>query len=85
MENLQNSLISRLHNVFAGGFLHRTFLCIPQNHFQLVFAKKKVENHLQTLHGLLTYQNVDLQNAVISRLLGVFARCFLHRTTLCIP
>ena len=27
----------------------------------------------------------DLQNALISRLFGVFARGFLHRTTLCIP
>ena len=33
-------------------FLHRTTLCIPQNHFQHVFAKKKVENNLPILHGL---------------------------------
>ena len=57
MENLQNSLISRLHGVFEGGFLHRTFLCIPQNHFQHVFAKKKVENNFPIFHGLQTYQN----------------------------
>ena len=41
MEDLQNALISRLFGVFARGFLHRTTLCIPQNHFQHVFAKKK--------------------------------------------
>ena len=29
MEELQNALISRLFGVFAGGFLHRTTLCIP--------------------------------------------------------
>ena len=85
MEDIQNAVISRLFGVFAGGLLNRTTLCIPQNHFQLLFAKKKVENNLPILHGLLTYQNVDLQNTVISRVLGVFARCFLHRTTLCIP
>ena len=142
MEDLQNALISRLFGVFARGFLHRTTLCIPQNHFQHVFAKKKVENNLLILHGLQTYQNEgsskcshistiwcfctrffaqnnsmhsvesfsacfcekkklkitgsffmgyrltkmeDLQNALISRLFGVFARGFLHRTTLCIP
>ena len=141
MEDLQNALISRLFGVFAGGFLHRTTLCIPQNHFQHVFAKKKVENNLPILHGLQTYQNggsskcshiltiwcfctrffaqnnsmhsvanfqrvfakkklkitcpfcmgyrltkmEDLQNALISRLFGVFAGGFLHRTTLCIP
>ena len=43
MEDLQNALISRLFGVFARGFLHRTTLCIPQNHFQHVFAKKKLK------------------------------------------
>ena len=57
MEDLQNALISRLFGVFARGFLHRTTLCIPQNHFQHVFAKKKVENNLPILHGLQTYEN----------------------------
>ena len=57
MEDLQNALISRLFGVFARGFLHRTTLCIPQNHFQHVFAKKKVESHLPILQGLQTYQN----------------------------
>ena len=57
IEDLQNALISRLFGVFAPGFLHRTTLCIPQNHFQHVFAKKKVENNLLILHGLQTYQN----------------------------
>ena len=52
MEDLQNALISRLFGVFARGFLHRTTLCIPYNHFQHVFAKKKVENNLLILHGL---------------------------------
>ena len=52
IEDLQNAIISRLFGVFAGGFLHRTFLCIPQNHFQHVFAKKKVENNLPIFHGL---------------------------------
>ena len=52
MEDLQNALISRLFGVFARGFLHRTTLCIAQNHFQHVFAKTKVENNLPILHGL---------------------------------
>ena len=29
MEDLRNALISGLFGVFAGGFLHRTTLCIP--------------------------------------------------------
>ena len=57
MEDLQNPLISRLFHVFACGFFHRTTLCIPQNHFQHVFAKRKVENNYPILHGLQTYQN----------------------------
>ena len=57
MEDFQNALISGLFGVFARGFLHRTTLCIPQNHFQHVFAKKKVESHLPILQGLQTYQN----------------------------
>ena len=57
MEDLQNALISRPFGVFARGFLHRATLCIPQNHFQHVFAKKNVENNLPILHGLQTYQN----------------------------
>ena len=60
MEDLQNALISRLFGVFARGLLHRTTLCIPQNHFQHVFAKKKVENNVPILHGQnlpKTYQN----------------------------
>ena len=43
MEDLQNPLTSRLFGVFARGIFHRTTLCIPQNHFQDVFAKKKVQ------------------------------------------
>ena len=57
MEDLQNALISRLFGVFARAFLHRRTLWIPQNHFQHVFAKKKVENNLPILHGLQTYIN----------------------------
>ena len=52
MEDLQNALISRLFGVFARGFLHRATDCIPWNHFQHVFAKKKVENNWAILHGL---------------------------------
>ena len=57
MQDLQNALISRLFGVFARSFLNRTTLCIPQNHFQHVFAKKKVENNLPILRGLQTYEN----------------------------
>ena len=85
MEDLQNALISRLFGVFARGFLHRSTVCIPQNHFQHVFAKKKLKITCSFCMGYRLTKMEDLQNALISRLFGVFARGFLHRTTLCIP
>ena len=57
IKDFQNALISRLFGVFACGFLYRTTLFISQNHFQHVFAKKKVENILHILHGLQAYQD----------------------------
>ena len=85
MEDLQNALISRLFGVFARGFLHRATLCIPQNHFQHVFAKKKLKITCPFCMGYRLTKMEDLQNALISRLYGVSARGFLHRTILCIP
>ena len=85
MEDLQNALISRLFGVFARGFLHRTTLCIPQNNFEHVFAKKKLKITCSFYMGYRLAKMEDLQNALISRLFGVFAPGFLHRTTLCIP
>ena len=85
MEDLQNALISRLFGVFARGFLHRTTLCIPQNHFQPVFGKKRLKITCPFCMGYRLTKMEDLQNALISRLFGVFAGGFLHRTTLCIP
>ena len=85
MEDLQNYLISRLCGVFARGFLHRTTLCIPQNHFQHVVRKKKLKITCSFCMGYRLTKMEDLQNALISRLFGVFARGFLNRTTLCIP
>ena len=84
-EDLQNAPISRLFGVFARGFLHRTTLCIPQNHFQHVFAKKKVENNLLILHGLQTYENGGSSKCSNISTIWCFARGFLHRLTLCIP
>ena len=85
MEDLQNALISRLFCIFARGFLHRNTLCIPQNHFQHGFGKKRLKITCPFWMGYRVTKMEDLQNALISRLFGVFARGFLHRTTLCIP
>ena len=85
MEDLQNALISRPFGVFARGFLHRATLCIPQNHFQHVFAKKKLKTTCPFCMGYRLTKMEDLQNALISRLFGVSGRGFLHRTILCIP
>ena len=85
MEDLQNALISRLFGVFARGFLHRTTLSIPQSHFQHGFVKKKLKMTCPFYMGYRLTKMEDLQNNLISRLFGVFARGILHRTTLCIP
>ena len=73
-----------LHAVFYTELLYafRTII------FSMVLRKKKLKITCPFCMGK-TYQKVtkmdDLQNALISRLFGVFARGFLHRTTLCIP
>ena len=86
MEDLRKNLISRLFGVFSRGFLQRTTLCIPQNYFQHGFAKKKrLKTTCPFCMGYRFTEMEDLKNALISRLFGVFARGFLHRTTLCIP
>ena len=84
MEDLQNALISRLFGVFARGFLHRTTLCIPQNHFQRVFAKKKKKFKITCpfCMGYRLTKMEDLQNALISRLFGVFARFFAQNNSM---
>ena len=74
-------------------FLHAVF-CTEQLYafrriiFIMFLRKKKLKITCRFCMGK-TYQKLtkmeDLQNALISRLFGVFARGFLHRTTLCIP
>ena len=71
-------------------FLHAVF-CTEQLYafrrtiFSMFLRKKKVENNFPFCMGYRLGKMKDLQNALISRLFGVFARGFLHRTTLCIP
>ena len=74
-------------------FLHAVF-CTEQLYafrriiFSMFLRKKKLKITCLFCMGK-TYQKLtkmeDLQNALISRLFRVFARGFLHRTTLCIP
>ena len=56
--------------------------------FSMFLRKKKLKITCPFCMGK-TYQKLtkieDLQNALISRLFGVVAPGFLHRTTLCIP
>ena len=53
--------------------------------FSMVLRKKKFQVTCLFCMGYRLTKMEDLQNALISRLFGVFARGFLHRTTLCIP
>ena len=53
--------------------------------FSMFLRKKKLKITCPFCMGYRLTKMEDLQNALISRLFGVFARGFLHRTTLCIP
>ena len=53
--------------------------------FGMFLRKKKLKITCPFCMGYRLTKMEDLQNALISRLFGVFARGFLHRTTLCIP
>ena len=71
-------------------FLHAVF-CTEQLSafrriiFSMFLRKKKLKITCSFCMGDRLTKMEDLQNALISRLFGVFARGFLHRTTLCIP
>ena len=71
-------------------FLHAVF-CTEQLYafrriiFSMFLRKKKLKITCSFCMGYRLTKMEDLQNALISRLFGVFARGFLHRTTLCIP
>ena len=71
-------------------FLHAVF-CTEQLYafrriiFSMFLRKKKLKITCPFCMGYRLTKMEDLQNALISRLFGVFAGGFLHRTTLCIP
>ena len=71
-------------------FLHAVF-CTEQLYgfrrilFRMFLRKKKLKITCPFCMGYSLTTMEDLQNALISRLFGVFARGCLHRTTLCIP
>ena len=71
-------------------FLHAVF-CTEQLYafrriiFSMFLRKKKLKITCSFCMGYRLTKMEDLQNALTSRLFGVFARGFLHRTTLCIP
>ena len=70
-------------------FFHAVF-CTEQLYafrriiFSMVLRKKKFKITCPFCMGYRLTKMEDLQNNLISRLFGVFARGFLHRTTLCI-
>ena len=53
--------------------------------FSMFLRKKKLKITCPFCMGYRLTKMEDLQNALISRLFGVFAGGFLHRTTLCFP
>ena len=65
-----------------GFFLHRTTLLFLYNHFEHLFAKKKLKINCPFCMGYRLTKMVDFQSGLIPRMFGIFARGFLHRTTL---
>ena len=70
-----------LHAVFFTGQLYAFRRII----FSMFLRKKKLKTACPFFMGYRLTKMEDLQNPLISRLFGVFAGGFLHRTTLCIP
>ena len=85
MEDLQNALTSRLFGVFARGFITEQLYTFRGIIFSMFLRKKKLKITCPFCMGYRLTKMEDLQNALISRLFGVFARGFLHRATHCIP
>ena len=85
MEGLQNNLISRLFGVFARVFCTEQLYAFRRIIFSMVLRKNKLKITCPICMVYRLTKMEDLQNALISRLFGVFARGFLHRSTLCIP
>ena len=85
MEDLQNALISRLFGVFDAVFCTEQLYAFRRVIFSMFLRRKKLKITCPFCMGYRLTKMEDLQNALISRLFGVFARGFLHRTTLCIP
>ena len=71
-------------------FLHAVF-CTEQIYafrkiiFSMSLRKKMLKIYGPFCMGYRLTKMEDLQNALISRLFGVFSSGFLQRTTLCIP
>ena len=71
-------------------FLHAVFCTeqlysLPRIIFRMFLRKKKLKMTGTFCMGYRLTKMDHFQNAVISRIFGVFARGFLHRTTLFIP
>ena len=66
-------------------FSTKQFYAFRRIIFSMSLRKKKYKITCPFCMGYRLTKMEDLQNALISRLFGGFARGFLHRTTLCIP
>ena len=76
-EDLQNALISRLFDVFGGGFFAQNNSMQSVESFSACCCeKKKLKITCPFCMGSRLTKMEDLQNALISRLFGVFARGF---------
>ena len=81
MADFQNAVISPIFCFFWSGFLHRTTVNFCTMDFDMFFGILTFEPKWGFCMGYSLCMMADFQNAVISRIFGVFWSGFLHRTT----
>ena len=70
---------------FSCGFCTEQLYAFRRIIFSMFLPKKKLKITCPFCMGYRLTKMEDLQNALISRLFGVFAGGFLYRTILCVP
>ena len=82
MADFENALISPIFSVFLGAvFCREQLWMICRMDFEMCFGIKIFEPNWGFFVGYSLSMMADFENAVISRIFGVFSSGFLQRTT----
>ena len=80
MADFQNGLISGILRIFWRGFLHRTIYIICRMNCDIFFGVLIFDSNGGFCLGYRLCMMADFQNGLISGILRMFWRGFLHRT-----